>query len=340
MTQPAVSIILPTYNRARFLAAAFESIRKQTFPDWELVIVDDGSNDNTRELVEEFARAVPQPIRYAYQENDGAYGARNTGVEKACGRFVAFFDSDDYWLPHHLQDCVAALDANADVDWVYGAGRIVDHATGKELAANAFYENGKPRPFLQLPVRQSGNLRIIEDTAAAVECHIRHGLFCGLQKSVLRRSLFQSLRFATDYRNEAEDQLFTVRALASGYRLGYLDTIHLIYYVHDENSSGSALNMALDKRVQVIQAMVQGYEDLPSQVPLSTAQSRALKQRLSEEYFWKLGYMLLWCNGRRQEALQMFRRGLWLRPFDLGYWKTYLFARIRSLVSPGHVPCP
>jgi glycosyltransferase involved in cell wall biosynthesis len=335
-----LSIVLPTYNRAKFLSQAFASIRGQTFTDWELVVVDDGSKDDTRELVEAFAGSVPQTVCYIYQENQGAYAARNTGMERAKGQYVAFFDSDDQWLPHHLQDCVKALDANPEVDWVYGSGRILDHDTRSVLTPNTFYMNGQPKPFMQLSVRRSGDLRIIEDSAAAIECQILHGLFCGLQKSVLRRPLFQTLRFATSYRNEAEDQLYVIRALAGGHRIGYIDNIHLIYFVHNENSSGSSLGMALDKQVQLYKGLVQGYEDLPAQVPLTNTQSRGLKYRLSQEYFWHLGYALLWCNGRRRDALRMYRRGLWLWPFDWRYWKTYLLALARSLVSLDHAPYP
>ena len=118
---PTVSVILPTYNRARFLPEAFASIRAQTLTDWELIVVDDGSTDNTPELVAELSKSMPRPVRHIRHENRGAYGARNTGLDQAAGRYLAFFDSDDLWRPHHLQDCAAALDANADVSWVYGA---------------------------------------------------------------------------------------------------------------------------------------------------------------------------------------------------------------------------
>ena len=85
---PAVSIILPSYNRAKFLPQAFASIKAQQFTDWELIVVDDGSTDNTRELVEELTRDWSQPARYVYQENQGAYGARNTGLDLAGGEYV------------------------------------------------------------------------------------------------------------------------------------------------------------------------------------------------------------------------------------------------------------
>src|SRR5947209_7539603 len=120
---PAVSVILPTYNRAKFLPQAFDSISGQSFADWELIVVDDGSTDHTREIVAELAAGVAQPVRYMAQANQGPYAARATGFQAARGRLVAFYDSDDVWLPHHLADCVLELTKHADVDWVFAACR-------------------------------------------------------------------------------------------------------------------------------------------------------------------------------------------------------------------------
>src|SRR5438105_77041 len=104
--RPAVSIILPTYNRAKFLPGALASIRAQQFTDWELIVVDDGSSDDTAAVIQELGSGIAQPVRYHRQENQGPYAARNTGLDHAAGEFVAFYDSDDLWLPHHLHDCV------------------------------------------------------------------------------------------------------------------------------------------------------------------------------------------------------------------------------------------
>lgn len=108
---PSVSVILPTYNRSRFLPDAFASIQQQTLQDWELIIIDDGSADDTAAVVDEWRGCVIQPMKFIRQQNHGAYGARNTGLDHAEGEFVAFFDSDDVWLPQHLDDCVRALRA-------------------------------------------------------------------------------------------------------------------------------------------------------------------------------------------------------------------------------------
>lgn len=333
--RPAVSIILPTYNRARFLPQAFEATRGQQFEDWELIVVDDGSTDDTRALVATLGRGWVRPVRYVYQENRGAYGARNTGLDRARGEYVAFYDSDDVWLPHHLRDCIGALEANPDVDWVYGASRIVDDATGRTLEPNTFYVRGRPRPFLKLYGRRSGPLTVIEDPDA-LRCAIAWGLFCGLQCSVARRRVFERARFSLQPRNEAEDRMFAIRALASGCRMAYLDAVHVAYCVHDHNSSAAGADF--DRTVRVIGELIAGYEALGRQVRLSGVESRALRKRLSREYFWCLGYQLWQRPARRVEALDMYRRALRLWPWDWRYWKTYLLARARAGRCPPPAP--
>ena len=85
----AVTIVLPTYNRASFLSEAFTSIERQTFTDWELVVVDDGSTDDTRAMVDRFADSHAQTVRYFFQRNRGPSTARNLGVSHAGSPLVA-----------------------------------------------------------------------------------------------------------------------------------------------------------------------------------------------------------------------------------------------------------
>ena len=304
-TAPVVSIILPTYNRARFLPEAIESIRSQQFTHWELIVVDDGSTDETPELIEQLTADIWQPVRFIRQENQGPYAARNTGLDHAAGRYIAFFDSDDLWLPHHLNDCVESLEANPHVDWVYGACRIVDEATGTVVADSTFYVDGKPRPFLQLDSRQRGPLRIIEDRDA-FRCMILHGLYNGLQNSLWRASSFAQERFDAVRRNEAEDQLAVLRTIADGKKIGYLDSVHVVYRIHADNSSGAATKATVERRRRVLEEVIVGFERLPHDVALSRSELVALHRRLNREYFWHLGYSVLFANGLRLEALPGF----------------------------------
>jgi len=329
---PAVSIILPTYNRAKFLPEAFAAIQAQQWTDWELIVIDDGSSDKTHELVAELTRDWSQPVRYIFQENQGAYGARNTGLDHATGRYVAFYDSDDLWLPHHLSDCVQALDANPDVDWVWGSCRVVNLTTGREVSPTTFLVDGQPRPFTRLRFRQAGKLRIIDDGGAAC-CQIEHGLYCGLQNSVIRRRLFASYRFEADLRNEAEDQVIVIWALASGFRFGYLDNIHVTYHIHQSNSSSTSPQAPLHKQRRIYEAVIAGFERLARMPVLGPQERRALARRLGDEHFWHLGYAIHWMNGQRSEALAHFRKGLGYRPWNWLYWKTFSWSLLRALGS-------
>ena len=108
-----VSIIIPTYNREKTILRAINSVLEQTYNDIEVIIVDDGSKDNTREIIESLNCSK---IRYIYQENGGASKARNTGIRAAEGEYISFQDSDDYWYPDKLEKQLAKLkEQKADV---------------------------------------------------------------------------------------------------------------------------------------------------------------------------------------------------------------------------------
>jgi glycosyltransferase involved in cell wall biosynthesis len=97
------TVFTPTYNRAHLLPRAYESLQKQTFRDFEWLIIDDGSTDNTAEVVKSWQAGAPFPIRYIAQPNGGKHIAVNRGAERAEGRFFAILDSDDWYVPQSLE---------------------------------------------------------------------------------------------------------------------------------------------------------------------------------------------------------------------------------------------
>ena len=105
-----VSIVMPTYNRRDTIKRAIDSVVAQTFQDWELLVVDDGSTDGTRD----FISGIDPRVRVIVQENQGVGGARNTGMAAATGALIAFLDSDDEWPAHHLALATAFFDAHPD----------------------------------------------------------------------------------------------------------------------------------------------------------------------------------------------------------------------------------
>jgi glycosyltransferase involved in cell wall biosynthesis len=314
-----VTIVLPTYNRARFLPDAFASIAAQTHRDWELVLVDDGSVDDTPDVVAQLTRSLGQKVVVVRTDNHGAYAARNVGLHHASGEYIAFYDSDDLWLPHHLEHCLQGLEAS-QVDWVYAACRSVD-TTGKILAPSTFEHDGDQRPFLRLRQRVVGALHVIEDDGA-LECQLTHGLYAGLQNSVIRRRVFDSDRFWEDYR-VVEDSLFLIRAMSRGLRIGYLTDVHVVYRVHDGNSSASADGASAERLLPIFEEHVRGLERIRRETALSPRASRALRHNLGLLYFWRVGYSGHWQLAHVDEAFRAFKTGLLMRPFDLRMWATY-----------------
>ena len=94
-----VSVIIPSYNSSRYLSQAIESVLAQSYKEFEIIVVDDGSTDNTRKAVEKFK----DNVIYLYKSNGGPASARNLGISKSIGEYIAFLDADDYWLPKKLK---------------------------------------------------------------------------------------------------------------------------------------------------------------------------------------------------------------------------------------------
>jgi GT2 family glycosyltransferase len=122
---PRVSVLLPTYERARYVEESVDSVLRQSFADLELIVVDDGSTDDTADRL---SRIADPRLRYVRRDHGGAAAALNSGLGLARGEYVARNDSDDVWLPHLLATAVAVLDADPHVGLVYGRGESIDGA--------------------------------------------------------------------------------------------------------------------------------------------------------------------------------------------------------------------
>lgn len=130
---PRVSVIVPSYNHARFLRACLESVRAQSFSDWEIVLIDDGSQDESVELAREIAAKEPRLRVFVNEKNLGTYGTQARGLELAAAPVVAILNSDDLWAHDKLERQIAALDANPDCALCYVLGSMVD-ARGEPIA--------------------------------------------------------------------------------------------------------------------------------------------------------------------------------------------------------------
>jgi glycosyltransferase involved in cell wall biosynthesis len=210
---PFFSVIIPVYNRAGALRGAIESVLAQTCQDFEILVVDDGSQDDPAVVVESFA---DPRIRFLRQVNAGGGAARNTGLDHAQGRFVALLDSDDAFLPHHLAAMYRLLKETRSVA---GYARIR-------------VDRGRGRMFLKPPRA----LHAGEDMANYLLCD--RG-FVPTITLVVDREMAQQIRYDTDLR-AAEDTDFAIRLSLAGCRFVMLDQPGAVWRdVHDPGRSSS-----------------------------------------------------------------------------------------------------
>jgi glycosyltransferase involved in cell wall biosynthesis len=135
---PTVTVILPAYNASRFIGRAIESVLRQTWTDWQICLVDDGSTDLTRAIAESYASRLGSRLNYVYQPNRGLAAARNTAILNSVGEVFALLDADDVWLPHHLAEGMACLEARP------GAGLV--HADVARIDVDDCIIEFPPRP--------------------------------------------------------------------------------------------------------------------------------------------------------------------------------------------------
>jgi glycosyltransferase involved in cell wall biosynthesis len=193
---PFFSVIIPVYNRAAALARALESVRAQTCQDFEIVVVDDGSADDPRAVVE---RIGDCRIRFLRQDNKGGGAARNTAIDHARGRFIAPLDSDDIFLPQHLERMKALLE---------GSRNLVGYARMR-------VDRGEGRVFLKPPRA----IRPDEEMASYLLCD--RGFVPTITIAV-EREMARRIRYHENLR-AAEDTDFAIRLALAGCRFAMIE---------------------------------------------------------------------------------------------------------------------
>lgn len=214
---PLISVVMPAYNAGRYIEAAIRSVQDQTYRNWELLVIDDGSRDETTRIVRDMAREDPRIRLYENPENMGTARTRNRGLDLSRGAYIALLDSDDLWLPGKLQKQYRlALKAQADI--VYGSYEIVDEA-----------DQTLCRDFL-VPERT--------DYPSLLKNNV-----IGCSTVLLRSEAIRGFRFTEEFYHE--DYVLWLRLLQAGKKAVGVPEICVKYRVH---SGGRAANKANSAR--------------------------------------------------------------------------------------------
>jgi glycosyltransferase involved in cell wall biosynthesis len=201
-TASSVSVIIPTFNRAGFIMETVESVLKQEYEPKEIIVVDDGSSDNTRNALQVYGSKV----KYIYQENAGPPAARNRGITAASGEIIAFLDSDDLWPEHKLRDQMKHFNSDLEIDIVLGALQYFTY---------------------KLDNKRKKNLRFLSEPILAYN----------LGAAIFRMSAFHKVGMFDEQLHHSDDWDWFVRAMDTGLRFKKIPEVTLYNRRHSGNLS-------------------------------------------------------------------------------------------------------
>jgi len=312
---PKFSVIIPTYNRAHYLGEALGSVLAQTYRDYEVILVDDGSTDETKAVAARFG----SNIRYLYQANQGRSAARNSGLMAAQGEIIAFLDSDDQWAGDKLERQFHYFEKNPEISMVHGLFEIIG-------------ENGESIPDLTSHVQSDwAKAHARGDTYEnwALQC------CCILSTVAVRTEVLQAVGIF-DPAILANEELDLYLRIAARYQIGFLENPTLAYYRIHESNSGSE-NLAKGA-IQVANKHLALLDTIP--FPVNRQHAKQNFQLSLSKSFFQLGDGK---NGRHYFLTSALRnpRILFTPPFSRLYFASLLpnslrtkFATLRQQLFP------
>lgn len=261
---PFFSVVIPTYNRGGVLLHAIQSVIQQTFDQWELIIVDDGSKDDTKSVV---SAITDKRVKYFYQENKGRSAARNAGIEKALGEYIAFLDSDDQYAENYLELFFAEISQEKGPHLCFSSAEVV----------------GNSNPYLALPYSNNPTLSNQEKLLITP---------MATPRAVIHQSCFELAQFPLHLVFAEDRHLFVI--LASTYPVLYCPKAIVYQYDYGDRSVNSMLSYT--KEIFALQELFA--------LPQTQGIRRSIRHRvLTLRRFFELGLMLK--RGDRRAALQI-----------------------------------
>lgn len=240
---PKVSVLMPSYNYARYLPFAVESILSQSYSDLELIITDDCSTDNSREVVEHWKKRDPRVVGVNHVINRGLAGARNSGLAVSSGQFIALCDADDIWQPDKLKIQMEVFQRNQEVGLVHCDSAIIDgdgNPTG-QLFSSMIHRAGQPT---------SGNL---------FEELCQRNFLCN-PTVILRREAVQCAGGFDESLRSLEDWVCWAK-VSKNYPFYYVDEPLVRYRIHGSGLSRNSKNMALN-RIKAVRLLLASFSDI------------------------------------------------------------------------------
>lgn len=287
-----ISVIIPTYNRAKFIPNAVKSIIDQNYNNIEIIIVDDGSTDNTAEVVNALKK---EHHNFIYCRNDrqkGPSGARNTGIIRSSGDFISFLDTDDIWLPGHLQGGMKILSDNSDIDVVFGNYKVVEFESGHHRYD--FFDQKEILWTLNCHQISTGVKVITDNLFTAL---IRENFF-SLVGAIIKKSVCSGILFHESVMF-AEDRDFAIKLYKKAdARFAFREEPVFIAYKHASNTYNTK---EADNVERVTEAHIRLYKNYLMSLELASHERKMLRAVLAKKIS-----TLAYINGRNKSMKNAF----------------------------------
>lgn len=295
---PRVTVIISAYQKALYLPQTIQSVLNQSFRDFEILIVDDGSTDNTRQLVEEIV-ARDSRVQYLYQENQGPSGARNTGVHHAKAELIALLDGDDAWEQDKLAYQVQMMDQFPSIDLMFTNSKWVNTAEGVRQEEPTYFHDYVLREF---PMRSLMGLNelshLVQKPSDLATTFFRKNVV-HLSTVILRRRLFDVVGLFEPSLRGPEDLDFWVRAALAGAQFAYSSRITATYF---KNAGSLVLMRKESTQLNLLKYALHAYQS-PLYEPLRPMTGALVQTRYK-------GLIAFYVHdGQRAKAMQAFRDG-------------------------------
>jgi glycosyltransferase involved in cell wall biosynthesis len=320
----AISIIMPVYNREEIVKTAIASVKAQTYPNWELLLIDDGSSDGTVKVINQHA---VEDVRIRCLKNThkkGPSGARNQGLDDATGKYIAYQDSDDEWIPTHLE---------AMVNYLEKYPTLIDLMTANPL--RKYVETGEVFNYDELaldtlPVTPLDDGYLF-DSDKIFDIQLR-GRAITTQCLVGKAELMKSVRW-NESSNAAVDIMHNLELCAKNIKVCHIQEYQAIYWAHDDNLTNCGGGHSPERMERVHNAFALYWETVLSKLTLSTVQIDFVKDELSKVYAWHLAFHTYLPQKKYKEAALFYKKATKLKPLKFKYWKGLIKTRILSLMG-------
>ena len=310
MKAPLVSVIIPSYNSAHFLNRSVDSVLAQTHKNIEIIIIDDGSTDDTAEVIKRFA----DKVRYHYQENRGLAGARNAGIELARGQYIQFLDADDWIAAEKLERQVTQFEKSPEISVVYSDYVMVDDS-GSRMEENTRWLKGKD---------YGADSNVFERLLC--EC------FLVVHSTLVRAEVFQQEGKFDEDRNLSEDWDLWLRLACRGHKFHYVPGEFAYYYKHGEAMTENT-RLLHDRRRLLFEKFVgdSGFDSLNDKAKLEFRryQHRALADDLYHFKDWRVS------RAHLTEVIRLSRGLDKIEPLTL-LLKTFVHEYLDAYISKWH----